>query len=85
MRDARKFSGNPDGKTGSPWRTLIEQSKLEPVVPRLLRVISPSRRSLAGQAENNSESMINVMAFVARQQTVRLSQAAGVYGVKLFD
>jgi hypothetical protein len=27
MPDARKFFGNPDGKTGSPWRTLIEQSK----------------------------------------------------------
>jgi hypothetical protein len=47
--------------------------------------MSPSRRSLAGHAENDSESAINLMEFVARQQTVRLSQAAGVYGAELFD
>jgi hypothetical protein len=49
------------------------------------RVISPFRRSLAGQAENDSDSTINLTEFVARQQTVRLTQAAGVYGAKLFD
>jgi hypothetical protein len=47
--------------------------------------MSPSRRSLAGQAQNDSESTINLMEFVARQQTVRLSEAAGVYGADLFD
>jgi hypothetical protein len=47
--------------------------------------VSPSRRSLAGQAENDSKSAINLMEFVARQQTVRLSEAAGVYGADLFD
>jgi hypothetical protein len=42
------------------------------VAPRLLRVMSPSRRSLARHAENDSESAINLTEFVARQQTVRL-------------
>jgi hypothetical protein len=55
------------------------------VVPRLLSVVSPSRRSLTGQAENDSESTIDFTEFVTRQQTVRLSQAAGVYGANLFD
>jgi hypothetical protein len=26
LPDARKFFGNPGGKSASPWRTLIEQS-----------------------------------------------------------
>ena len=69
---------------GSPWRTLIEQSNWGAQLCDL-RVMSAPRGSLAGHAENDSESAINLMEFVARQQTMRLSQAAGVYGAKLFD
>ena len=39
----------------------------------------------AGQAENDSESMINLMEVVSRQQTMRLSQAAGIDRANLFD
>lgn len=42
-------------------------------------------RSLAGQADHDGEGTINVLQFVARQQTVRFSQAAGVYRANLFD
>lgn len=42
-------------------------------------------RGLAGEAENDSESTINVAEFVARQQAVRLAQAAGVHGAKLLN
>jgi len=47
--------------------------ELGPIIRRLVRVVSPSRRSLARQAENDSKSTIDVMEFVARQQTVGLS------------
>jgi hypothetical protein len=35
--------------------------------------VDSSQGPLAGQAENDNESTINVMELVARQQTVRLS------------
>ncbi len=47
--------------------------------------VTVSYGSLASQAEKDSESTVNVVEFVARQQTVRLPQAAGVYRANRFD
>ena len=38
-----------------------------------------------GQAQNDSNSAVDVLEFVARQQTVRFAQAALVYSANLFD
>lgn len=40
---------------------------------------------LADQVEHDSESTINVVEFVARQQTVRFSETAGVDGANLLN
>jgi hypothetical protein len=38
-----------------------------------------------GQAQDDSESTVNVVKFVTCQQTVRLPESAGVYSANLFD
>jgi hypothetical protein len=53
------------GKGHSPWRTLIEQLNWDR--HRRPLAASPSRGSLARQAEDDSESTINAVEFVAPQ------------------
>jgi len=55
------------------------------VIPLSLSLSLSLCGRLASQAENDSESTVNVVEFVARQQTVRLSQMAGIYRANLFD